>query len=73
MGKPTGFLEYERCENRRRPPLERVRDWEDLYIPTEGEHILWQDFNFEISKMDGARIDKVIVKRNNTHSTDEQP
>ncbi|MBO4773660.1 MAG: HlyC/CorC family transporter [Bacteroidales bacterium] len=43
------------------------------HIPTEGEHILWQDFNFEISKMDGARIDKVIVKRNNTHSTDEQP
>ena len=30
MGKPTGFLEYDRCENRRRPALERVRDWEDL-------------------------------------------
>ena len=36
MGKPTGFLEYARCENRRRPPLERVRDWEDLYLPVEG-------------------------------------
>ena len=42
MGKPTGFLEYERCENKRRPPLERVRDWEDLYIPTEGEQRLKQ-------------------------------
>ena len=36
MGKPTGFLEYDRCENRRRPALERIRDWEDLYVPAEG-------------------------------------
>ena len=42
MGKPTGFLEYERCENKRRPPLERIRDWEDLYIPVEGEQRLKQ-------------------------------
>ena len=42
MGKPTGFLEYTRCENKRRPPLERVRDWEDLYIPVEGEQRLKQ-------------------------------
>ena len=42
MGKPTGFLEYERVENRRRPPLERVRDWEDLYLPIEGEERLKQ-------------------------------
>ena len=33
MGKPTGFLEYARCANQRRPVLERIRDWEDLYIP----------------------------------------
>ena len=36
MGKPTGFLEYERLENRRRPAAERVKDWEDLYVPVEG-------------------------------------
>ncbi len=42
MGKPTGFLEFERCENRKRQPLERVRDWEDLYIPVEGEQRLRQ-------------------------------
>ena len=42
MGKPTGFLEYERCENKKRPPLERVRDWEDLYVPVEGEQRLRQ-------------------------------
>ncbi len=35
MGKPTGFLEYERCENRVRPPLERVRDWEEFHIPLD--------------------------------------
>ena len=42
MGKPTGFLEYARCENKRRPPLERIRDWDDLYIPVEGEQRLTQ-------------------------------
>ena len=36
MGKPSGFLEYDRSENRRRPPAERIQDWEDLYIPVEG-------------------------------------
>ena len=42
MGKPTGFLEYNRVENRRRPPLERVKDWEELYLPVEGEERLRQ-------------------------------
>ena len=42
MGKPTGFLEYQRCENRRRPPLERIRDWEDLYLPVDGPSRLEQ-------------------------------
>lgn len=32
------------------------------HIPTEGETIRWKDFDFVISKMDGARIDKVIVR-----------
>ena len=42
MGKPTGFLEYNRVENKRRPPLERVKDWEELYLPVEGEERLKQ-------------------------------
>ena len=42
MGKPTGFMEYQRCENKRRPPLERIRDWEDIYLPVEGEQRLQQ-------------------------------
>ena len=42
MGKPIGFLEYERCENKRRPPLDRVKDWDDLYVPVEGDARLLQ-------------------------------
>ena len=33
MGKPTGFLEFDRRENETRPPLERVQDWEEFHIP----------------------------------------
>lgn len=33
MGKPTGFLEYVRRDDLRRPPQERVRDWEEFHIP----------------------------------------
>lgn len=33
------------------------------HIPSEGEHIQWKNFDFEISGMDGARIDKVIVRQ----------
>ncbi len=36
MGKPTGFLEFERKENSCRPIEERIKDWEDLYLPVEG-------------------------------------
>ena len=35
-------------------------------IPAEGELIEWKNFQFEISKIDGARIDKVIVRKFNT-------
>ena len=29
MGKPTGFLEYERTLPTRRPPQERIKDWKE--------------------------------------------
>ncbi len=32
------------------------------HIPHEGEKFSWQNFDFEIIDMDGARIDKVLVK-----------
>jgi len=31
------------------------------YIPEVGEKINWRNFEFEIMKMDGARIDKILV------------
>ena len=33
------------------------------HIPHAGEIAQWNGFEFEIADMDGARIDKVIVKR----------
>jgi glutamate synthase (NADPH/NADH) small chain len=32
MGKPTGFLEYVRQTNPMRPELERVKDWDEVYV-----------------------------------------
>lgn len=34
-------------------------------VPNEGEKLTWLNFEFEIMDMDGARIDKVLVKRSN--------
>jgi glutamate synthase (NADPH/NADH) small chain len=33
MGKPTGFMEYEREKKHERPPLERVKDWSEAHPP----------------------------------------
>ena len=33
MGKPTGFKEFDRQPERRRPVDERVHDWHEVYIP----------------------------------------
>ena len=33
MGKPTGFLEFARQENRWKEPLERIRDFEEFKLP----------------------------------------
>ncbi len=38
MGKLTGFKEFDREPQRRRPVAERVHDWHEVYIPwTEDE------------------------------------
>ncbi len=36
MGKTTGFLEYVRKDDPTRPPLERVRDWDEFHLPLPG-------------------------------------
>ena len=33
------------------------------HVPLEGESIKWKNLNIEIVDMDGARIDKIIVKK----------
>lgn len=33
MGKPTGFLEYKRCAKKRIDPLERIKNFDEFYIP----------------------------------------
>lgn len=45
MGKPTGFMEYEREVPRERAPEERVKDWKEFKLP----------FSEEASKIQGAR------------------
>lgn len=42
MGKPTGFLEYERNPIPDRPPLERVKDWAEIHEPYDEEKIQTQ-------------------------------
>jgi len=32
-------------------------------VPTEGQHFLWRDLNFEVVDMDGRRVDKILVSR----------
>lgn len=41
MGKPTGFLEYQREVPQDRPPLERIKDWDEfhLHFPEEKQRI----------------------------------
>lgn len=42
------------------------------HVPVSGEKATWKDFSFEVVDMDGARIDKVIVKRNPQSSQEDE-
>ncbi len=39
MGKPTGFMEYQRAAKLDRPPLERIKDWSEAH-PHHPEQVL---------------------------------
>jgi glutamate synthases, NADH/NADPH, small subunit len=39
MGKATGFLEYERMDPKKRPPQERIKDWDEIRLPQDPEII----------------------------------
>ena len=32
MGKPTGFIEIKRAKPHARPVLERIKDWQEVYV-----------------------------------------
>ncbi|SFJ77333.1 glutamate synthase subunit beta [Thermoflavimicrobium dichotomicum] len=42
MGKPTGFIEYEREVPQERDPLSRLRDWEEYQLPFPEEKLQQQ-------------------------------
>lgn len=42
MGKPTGFMEYQREVPQRRPVPERLEDWRDVYTPFAQEKVQTQ-------------------------------
>ena len=39
MGKPTGFMEFERRAIPDRPPLERVKDWNEIHESFDGDKL----------------------------------
>ncbi|AET67300.1 NADH/NADPH-dependent glutamate synthase small subunit [Desulfosporosinus orientis DSM 765] len=39
MGKATGFLEYQRMNPKKRPPEERIKDWDELRLPQDPEDL----------------------------------
>ena len=61
MGKPTGFLEYTRREDGRRPAAERVRDWEEFHLPLPEEKMCIRDRSRPDSSLP-ALLDIPIVK-----------
>lgn len=42
MGKATGFIEFERKTIANRPPLERVKDWDEIHEPFDQEKVQTQ-------------------------------
>lgn len=44
---------------------------EFAHIPKTGEIIFWHGFTFEVFDMDGARIDKVLVTKDENYSTED--
>ncbi len=42
MGKPTGFMEYQREPSHLRPPLERIKDWSEAHPPYSEETLKQQ-------------------------------
>ncbi len=37
-------------------------------VPKPAEHFQWEDLRFEVADMDGKRVDKVIITRENMNN-----
>ncbi|NTW04611.1 MAG: glutamate synthase subunit beta [Peptococcaceae bacterium] len=42
MGKPTGFIDYNRVDSQNRKPLERIRDWDEFHLNLTDEALMIQ-------------------------------
>lgn len=42
MGKTTGFLEYDRVEYKKRPPLDRLKDWDEIRLEQDADTLTTQ-------------------------------
>ncbi|WP_101842122.1 glutamate synthase subunit beta [Halobacillus sp. Marseille-P3879] len=42
MGKPTGFMEYDRQSQKERNPAERTKDWDDYTLPLTDDEVQLQ-------------------------------
>ncbi|NOY82976.1 MAG: glutamate synthase subunit beta [Kiritimatiellaeota bacterium] len=65
MGKPTGFLEYERVDPPKRPKTERVRDFAEVELPLDPEQLQIQaarcmDCGIPFCHMSGCPLRNVI-------------
>ena len=50
MGKPTGFIEFDRMDEDRRDPTARIGDWNEFLVQIE-----------EIPKNSNGKIDRVLL------------
>ena len=50
MGKPTGFMEYERCEARSVEPKERIKNFDEFHVFLSKEEQQKQAAEVEVAK-----------------------
>ena len=63
MGKPTGFLEYERKSQPAVPPEERIKGWEEFHLPLSEKE---RTELFRVAASFGAEMMTLEVREHNT-------
>ena len=48
MGKPTGFMEYDRCEAASVEPKERIKNFNEfhVFLSKENQHCSFDEYHF---------------------------